>query len=475
MNLTIIRNNCNRIVLLLSVSLLLAAVPAAAAPPAPTGDDVVLRWDSAFVEAIRTSRTGPTVAARALAIGHTAMFDAWAAYDATADPTRSNPEGRRPAAERTIEHKATAISFAAHTTGAELFPAQKQIFDDLLGSLGYQTDDATIPARIGSAAAQAVLDARVSDGSNQQDGYADTSGYQPRNSADSPSAQVDLRYWQPLPGQQFLTPHWGTVRPFALSSGSQFRPSAPPSQNSGNDKFQVLMNQTKKIIDANANLTDAQKMSAEFWAFGEGGEPPPAQWALLAQWVSRDRGYSLDDDVTLFFALSNGLFDTSIAVWDTKRAYDSIRPITAIRKLYQGQAIPTRNGGTVLGQDWTPYIPTPPFAEYTSGHTAFSNAAAEILTKFATLKGFPDPGHFGYSRTFAKGSSVREPNVTPAASITLSWTSFDTAANDAGLSRLYGGIHIPTGDRNSRELGRSVADVVWPKALAHINGTAVPG
>ena len=89
----------------------------------------------------------------------------------------------------------------------------------------------------------------------------------------------------------------------------------------------------------------------------------------------------------MFFALGNALLDASIAVWDAKRFYDSIRPISAVRYLFAGQTITAWGGpglGTreILGEQFRPYLPTPPFAEYTSGHSAFSAAAARRLQRF---------------------------------------------------------------------------------------------
>lgn len=145
--------------------------------------------------------------------------------------------------------------------------------------------------------------------------------------------------------------------------------------------------------------------------------------------------------------------------------------VTAIPYLFHGQQIRAWGGpgkGTVEmdGKDWIPYqvstFPTPPFPEYISGHSTFSAAGAEILKRFT------HSDRFGGSVTFAKGSSVTEPAFTPQAPVTLSWMTFTDAADQAGISRRYGGIHFELGDLVGRATGRLVATKAWEKAMSYI-------
>src|SRR5215212_6528602 len=230
------------LLLLFSVGLTAARVglvPAGAA----TGDSVVLRWNQQVLDTIVATKTGPTIAVRGLAVVHTAIYDAWAAYDSVAVPTMANGNGRRPSAERTLENKNKAVSFAAHAALADLFPARQAIYTGhMVGDLGYVIDgsDTSPAAKVGAAAAQAVLDYRHRDGANQLGdepggtpgvAYSDYTGYRPVNTWDQ--VTVPDR-WQPLcvplppPGatectgriQTFLTPFWDRVTPFALTSPS---------------------------------------------------------------------------------------------------------------------------------------------------------------------------------------------------------------------------------------------------------------
>jgi hypothetical protein len=150
---------------------------------------------------------------------------------------------------------------------------------------------------------------------------------------------------------------------------------------------------------------------------------------------------------------------SAIVAWDAKYSYNTWRPITAIQAAGdagndQVQADPT----------WTPFLVSPNFPEYVSGHSTFSAAAAQILFRFT---GSDD---FGDSAKILKGNSNIEPGLTPSDDITLSWPTFSAAADEAGLSRRFGGIHFPDGDLRGRTLGRQVGEQVWNKALSYING-----
>jgi hypothetical protein len=225
-----------------------------------------------------------------------------------------------------------------------------------------------------------------------------------------------------------------------------------------------------EVLHLGARLNEREKVIAAYWADGPATETPPGHWCLFAQFVSRRDGHTLDRDVRLFFALTNALMDASIAVWEAKRFYDFARPVTAIRYLFGGQPVRAWAGpglGTQLiaGDEWRSYVPTPPFAEYVSGHSTFSAASAEILRHFT------GSDHLGAQATIPAGWSPIEPGLVPARDVALSWTTFSEAADEAGLSRRLGGIHFADGDHAGRRMGRQIAAVVWEKAQAYFNGT----
>ena len=216
-------------------------------------------------------------------------------------------------------------------------------------------------------------------------------------------------------------------------------------------------------------------MIAEYWQLGPHTEQPPGHWDLFAQYVSARDHHTLDDDVKMFFVLTNAIFDAGIASWDAKRVFDSVRPVTAIPYLFHGQQIQCWGGpgqGTVTadGDHWIPYqkltFPTPPFPEYVSGHSTFSAAGATILALWTGSE------QFGASVTLAPGTSIIEPGITPASAVTLHWKTFHDAANQAGISRRYGGIHFRAGDLVGRAVGNGVAINAWAKSLRYFNGRA---
>ncbi|MBD2778098.1 vanadium-dependent haloperoxidase [Iningainema tapete] len=436
--------------------------------------NTVIEWNKAALQAIRDTRSTPPIAARALAITHTSIYDAWSTYNPVAISTTFGDTLQRPESENTLENKNKAISYAAYRTLVDLFPQEVTKFNHVMASLGYDpTDtnsDTTTATGIGNAAAQALLDFRHRDGSNQlgdlhPGAYSDYTGYTSINTADTlvdPSRWQPLRIWDGRGGtqeQKFLTPHWGLVTPFALTNGAQFRPDAPLTLS---DDPEGYRQQAEQILNLSANLTDEHKAIAEYWADGPGSETPPGHWNLLAQFISQRDSHDLDDDVKLFFALTNAQLDASIAAWDTKVAYDSVRPVTAIRYLFNGEQVETWGSARLInGENWQSYIPTPAFGEYVSGHSAFSAASTEILKQFTLSDAF------GFSYTKLAGTSFIE--TGPATDITLYWDTFSTAANQAGLSRLYGGIHFEDGNLEGRNLGRKVAAVAWNKAQSYIS------
>ena len=438
-------------------------------------ETIVTKWNDAALKAIRATHPGPTVVARALAITHTCMFDAWAAYDVKAIGTRFAGGLRRPVNEHTDVNRAQAMSFAARKCLADLFPGEVEHFNALMSDLNYdpanESTDPKTPAGIGNIAAAAVLKFRHQDGANQlgdlnPGAYTDYTGYKP--------VIDDPNHWQPLqiegkPLQKFTTPHWGKVVPYALKSGKQFRNSLPTPADYDTDPERYEL-QAKQVLDYTAHLSDEKKVIAEYWADGPASELPPGHWTLFAEYVSDRDNHSLNDDVKMFFALTNAMFDASIVTWDAKRHFDYVRPVSAINFLYAGKEVESWNG-LIDGADWKPYqaasVVTPPFPEYCSGHSTYSAAGAE------TLKLFTKNDNFGYSVTIKKGTSLVEPNQVPANDTTLYWATFTDAADEAGMSRRYGGIHFVDGDLAGRKIGRLVAQQAWDKSLNYFNGKAV--
>ncbi len=454
--------------------------------------NLITEWNELALNAIRSIKPGPPMAARSLGVIYTAIYDAWAAYDNVAKPVHSTVP-RRPVGQRTDANRRVAISMAAYRLLADQFASAEPQFAAKLTSLGLSsTDNSTnvnTPVGVGNVVANAVKAFRHADGANQLGNmpgssgqpYSDPTGYSPINppmAAVLPAAVGAIPHpdrWQPLTyltldshprTPALIAPHWGGVKPFALTAGNQFRPAPPQPLTS-----QGFLDQAKHVIETQVKLTPRQKVIAEYWADGPNSELPPGHWCDFGSLVVDRDSLNLDASVKLFFALANAIFDASIGTWEAKRFYDYARPITAIRHLFRGKPIlawggPDKGNIEIQGEVWrtfqVPTFPTPPFAEYTSGHSAFSMAAAQVLKRFTGSDAF---GAF-YAQTKPLAADPSE-QVTD---VILHWETFSQAAQEAGESRLYGGIHFYEGNVAGLELGKKVGDVVFDKATAFWTG-----
>lgn len=484
----------------------------------PHEQSVVAQWNERALEAIREGAAKPTETTYQLHLSSAAVYDAWAAFE---DEAYGHYSEIATSLAGSQAHKAEAISFAAFATLTELFPEQADSFVAFLAELGYDSADAVAgtgtAAGIGTLAAENVFAARADDGSNAENDFADTTGYEPVNSADPNSGRLpgdaafDPNHWQPLRvptgaltdeagvpitdnddpstyvDQIALTPHWGDVDAFALLSNDQSRPDAPPQLGDTSDYVdgngvettgdQAYRDQVTEVLDVSANLTTEQKVIAEFWADGPRTESPPGHWNQIAQDIALREGHGIDEDAQLFFALNAAVFDAGIATWEAKYAYDYIRPQSAIRDLYFDETV-TAWGGVnqgaqeILGQEWQPYqnvtFVTPPFPEFVSGHSAFSMAAANTIAAFVGSDQYFDGTTLGnYDLDGVKGTDLLGRYETSelvfedfgeGPPVVLQWETLTEAALEAGASRIYGGIHIQDGNLRGLEVGEAVAD-----------------
>lgn len=512
--------------------------------PIIPGLSVVAQWNELALAGVRDTGARPTVTTWQLFMISAAMYDALTMYTEHSTPYALSDTLRQPLADHTRSNRESAVSQAAYQALSRLYPEFERsngFFEAYLNQLGYEVqlvaDDT--PAGIGLSAADAVFAKRDADGSNYQNDFAPITSarfpepYVPVNSPD-PISEIGIfgddfnpNRWQPLRvpngtvldedelavvddlnldsfgDQQFLTPHWGAVTPFALEDSAQFRPAPPPmvgSTESYTDaNGQVTTNdaayrmQVTEVLNFSADLNDRRKVIAEFWADGPRTESPPGHWNQLAHGVIERDEMDLATSVHLFFSLNGALLDAGIATWEAKRFYDYIRPASAIRWLFQGTDIlawggPNRGTQLIPAEAWQPYqsitFVTPPFPEYVSGHSTFSRAAAEVLTAFTGSEIFfdgetttiQDVNSDGIRDVFGEhiaraGSFFIEDG--PVEDVVLQWPTFLDAADEAGISRLYGGIHIQDGDLRGRALGEQIGVNAFAQAQGFINGTMV--
>jgi Domain of unknown function (DUF6851)/VCPO second helical-bundle domain len=488
--------------------LLAICVPVVSAAKEPL--NAVGQWNDLAVQGVREAKLGAPMAARALAIVHTCMYNAWAAYDRKAVGTQLRGVLRRPASERTEANKERAISYAAYRALLDVLPADTEsVYKPLMRQLGYDPDDKSTdietPTGIGNVACAEVLGYRHRDKSNQigemdsaaaesagRSGiknlnaigaYSDWTGYRPLNAAGMVPAQsrrsmpLNPDHWQPLTYtdstgslalQMFEAAQWCFITPFAMTKGDDFRSSVEPGPfKYGSPEYQQ---QAEELIRISANLSDREKAVAEYWSDGVITGATLERWMDFARYVSTRDHHTLDEDVKMYFVLTNALLDASIAAWDAKRTYDSVRPVTAINFLFNGKRIRAWGGpgkGTIEmdGSQWLPFqfrtLPSPPTPECVSEQSTFSAAAARVLELWT---GGQD---FGYSVTVPAGSSRIEPGLTPVKPLDLKWATFRDAANDAGMAGRYGGIQFARGDMVGRKLGELAADRAWEKAQSY--------
>ncbi len=475
-----------------------------AADPEP---NAAYKWMHLMQEASGRSvdRVGarPTIISREMVIAMTAMYDAWAAYDGKAVGTRLGGTLRRPPVERTIANKSKAVAHAVYRALLYVYPEDAAWLGEQMRADGRDPADASkdlaTPEGVGRAAAEAVIAYRRRDGANQHgdeagsDGrpYSDYTFYEPRNPIDR---IVDSDRWQQIPFDDgkggkiypnFLTPHWYRVKSFALERSDQFRPGPFPKVGS-----EQLKKEVDECIRYNGTLSPEEKTVVEFMRDGPRSTGQSGHWLRFAADVSRRDRHTLDQDVKLFFAIANVVFDAFISCWETKRYYDSSRPWTLVRHLYRGQKImgylgPCKGFGLIPAEEWHPYSPstfvTPPFPGYTSGHATASGAAAKMLELFTGSDRYECVAIRKAGELTELGCSVMQMQARegmPALKfkddreVRLKLPTFTATADMAALSRAMGGYHIPTDNVVGLQVGRTLAAYLWPRTRAYFDGTA---
>ena len=377
----------------------------------PARADVVTDWNNAALDAIRAGNTAPPVASRSLAILHVSIYDAVNGIERTHEPYLVESVVQRSAS------RPAAASAAAHLALVNLFPSNASIFDALHAAiLAAIPDSPHKRAGIvwGEFVANQILATRANDGSN---------AIVPPPGGSGPGV------WIPTPPafRPYLLPQWGFVVPFAMSSSSQFRPPGPPSLDS--QQYAADYEEVKQLgALVGSTRTEDQTEIALFWADGAGTETPPGHWNSIAQIIAAARGNTLEENARLFALLDIALADAAICAWDAKYTFHFWRPVTAI-----AFAEPEL--------DWMPLLVTPPFPEYTSGHSTFSGAGATVLPLFYGTENLP----------FTVGSDFL-PGVYRSFS-----TPFD-ASEEAGVSRIYGGIHFHSANVDGLQAGSSIGE-----------------
>ena len=392
-----------------------AAIAAASANAKPAGGQPVLDWNRVMLALVTTPGVQPTSVhpTRNFAIVHAAIYDAVNSIDRSHEPYLIEIHPRRDASET------AAADAAAYRTLLGLYPSQQQTLDQT-----YAAELSRVPAgpardegvRVGAQVARDLLAVRADDGSQ----------------AVPPPfvAGADPGAYRPTP-PNFAAPaftNWGQVTPFVLDRGDQFRPAPPPAVTS--DAYATALREVQSVGASNSTTRSAdQTQLATFWN-------PPIQntWNQIAETVATAHHSDLPTTARLFATLNLSFADAAIAFYDAKYAFQVWRPVAAI----EATADPA----------WLPLTGTTPAdPSYPGAHSTISAAGADVLAQF-----------YGDAQRF----TVTSPALP---GVTRSFRSFSGAAEEAGLSRIYAGVHTRLDHVAGLKLGHDVAGFVLRDAL----------
>jgi len=403
-------------------------------------------------------------------------FDATAPYHPSAVGVYTRL-GRRPPVESTTNQKInTAMFYAALRVMNSLLPEQSVTWRQMLIGVGLDPDDdstdLTTPIGLGNVAGMGVVTGREQDGMNQlgDEGgrlnnpmpYMDYTGYKPRNTAyrlKNPSR------WQPdlqrqgmgiYKVQQFVTPQYALVEPYSYNNPRNFRVPRPAASNHRNRA--AYRGQADEVLNVSANLTDEQKLKAEFF------DDKIASLGFSAVFAALSQGLSLLEFIHLDFVTNMAAHDAGIFIWQEKRRYDAVRPFSAIRYLYKDEPVlawggPGRGTEYIAASEWKSYLEEADHPEYPSASACFCNAH----TQSARL--FLGSDILNYQVSIPAGASRIEPGLTPASDSLLSfgtWTEFN---DDCGRSRVWAGVHFTA----AVEASQQVCDVFGDMAIDYLN------
>jgi hypothetical protein len=385
----------------------------------------------------------PVVASRNYAYANIAAYECIAAGDARyhslSGQIRHLPPMPKPAAGQKVDYQLAAMLAFVKVGNAVTFP--EGVLMDYWNELKDKARKAGMPGDIlkNTVAYSDTVAATVMKWS-KGDQYAQT------RSAEKYTVTQQEGRWIPTPPAyaQAMEPHWCDIRPLVLDSATQFIPPMPPVYNmkDSNSRYCKELMEVKNTV---SHLTEEQKQIADFFddnpfnlhvaghvMYATKKFSPPGHWMNIVGIAAEKSKADFDKTVAAYTETAIALFDGFIACWKAKYTHNTIRPETVINKL--------------LDPTWQPYIQTPPFPSYVSGHSVISAASAEVMTHQ-----FGD--HFAYTDTSELEFGI--PN--------RSFKSFRDASLEASWSRLYGGIHYRSDLEKGNLLGKQIGEYIVGK------------
>jgi hypothetical protein len=345
-----------------------------------------------------------------------------------------------------IDHNLASLLAFVKVGNAVTFPegSMMKVYDRLVheaDSMGIPSDKLKNTKLFADTIASAVL------AWSKGDNYSKTRGASRYTVEETPGR------WVPTPPMYAtaVEPHWMEIRPMVLDSASCYLCKRPPVYDMTNKKseFYKALMEVKNIGDS---LTDEQKHIADFWddnpfkmnvtghvMYATKKFSPPGHWMNIVGIAAEKAGADLHTTIAAYTKTSIALFDAFLGCWDEKYRSNYVRPETVINQL--------------VDPNWQPYIQTPPFPSYVSGHSTISAAAAEVMTEYFDNISFTD--------TSLKEFGIANREIR----------SFRDAAKEAGMSRIYGGIHYNFDNTEGYNLGKKIGETVVQRIKLQRTGT----
>ena len=403
------------------------------AAEADGGGEILRRWYHLVLRLVRHTPTySPPVASRSFAYLGVAAYEAVASGSTALVSLAGQLNGldslpaREPGqaySDALITHCAMAAAVKAFfgntgPTGQRVMAAtEKKLKAQALA--GVPEEVAARSLRLGEALVGAIIAWSESDGGAviENMGFPQSFALTPGPSRWVPTSAIRQ---QQVP----LLPDWGNNRSFAMPNGASCPLPAPPPYSE--DPASAFYREALEVYETTKSLTPEQKAIARFWSDDPMLSPtPPGHWIFIANDILEREKAGLEKTAEVMMRLGVALADAFIGCWNAKFAHDLLRPVTYIRR--------------VIDPKWEPLLITPPFPEYPSGHSTQSGAAAAVLTAI-----------FGQGFAFTDRTHERD-GLAPR-----SFPSFDAAAEEAAISRLYGGIHFRSGIMQGLDQGRCI-------------------
>jgi len=396
--------------------------------------DPVIEWNRQMLGSIRTDTSAPTLASRNLAILHAAIYDAVNSIERTHQPYRFLIE---PGQDSSTE---AAVVGAGYSVMVTLYPQFRARFDEAYQQFLASSADSVARSnglQLGRLVGLLAVDSRSADSSNTQVTYIPS---------DAPGQ------WRRTPPffRPPLDPQWRYVDPFCLPDIDPFVPPGPPRLDSA--AYADDMNQVRALgAKTNSVRTAEQSQIAVFWSDFSYTETPAGHWQEIVGAVSLNQSNTVSDNARLFALVSMGQADAGIVTWEAKYRYNFWRPVTAIQR-----ADEDNNPATDKDAAWESFLVSPPFPEYTSGHSTFSKASAVVISNFYGTDAL----------SFTVGADAL-PGVT------RSFDSLAACADEIGLSRIYGGIHFMSANRDGKACGAKIGEFVSRNFLLPNDGLPI--